>query len=73
MAGTTSTYAIETSGLRKSFGDVEALSGVDLQVEPGTVLGVVGANGAGKTTLLKILARVIGPTTGHVRGHGRVV
>ena len=50
-----------------------ALRGVSFDVEPGTVLGVVGSNGAGKTTLLKILARVIAPTSGHVRGRGRVV
>ncbi len=50
-----------------------ALKDVSFAVEPGTVLGVIGANGAGKTTLLKILARVIAPTTGHVRGRGRVV
>jgi lipopolysaccharide transport system ATP-binding protein len=50
-----------------------ALRDVSLTVDPGCVLGVVGANGAGKTTLLKILARVIAPSTGSVRGSGRVV
>src|SRR3954469_16789355 len=50
-----------------------ALQDVSFDVEPGSVLGVVGANGAGKTTLLKILARVIAPSIGHVRGKGRVV
>jgi lipopolysaccharide transport system ATP-binding protein len=50
-----------------------ALRDVSLEVASGTVLGIVGANGAGKTTLLKILARVIAPTTGRVRGRGRVV
>ena len=50
-----------------------ALKDVSLSVEPGRVLGVVGSNGAGKTTLLKILARVIAPTGGRVRGSGRVV
>jgi ABC-type polysaccharide/polyol phosphate transport system ATPase subunit len=50
-----------------------ALRDVSLSVEPGSVLGIVGSNGAGKTTLLKILARVISPTTGRVRGSGRVV
>ena len=50
-----------------------ALRDVSFTVEPGTVLGVIGANGAGKTTLLKILARVITPTEGHVAGSGRVV
>jgi len=50
-----------------------ALRDVSFTVEPGTVLGVIGANGAGKTTLLKILARIITPTEGRVAGSGRVV
>ncbi|MBI2189902.1 MAG: ATP-binding cassette domain-containing protein [Acidobacteria bacterium] len=50
-----------------------ALRDVSFTVEPGTVLGVIGANGAGKTTLLKILARIITPTEGRVTGSGRVV
>ena len=50
-----------------------ALREVSFRVQPGTILGIIGANGAGKTTLLKILARVIAPTTGRVVGVGRVV
>jgi len=50
-----------------------ALRDVSFRLEPGTILGIIGANGAGKTTLLKILARVIMPTTGRVVGVGRVV
>ena len=50
-----------------------ALKDVSFTVEPGTVLGLIGANGAGKTTLLKVLARVITPTEGRVTGSGRVV
>jgi lipopolysaccharide transport system ATP-binding protein len=50
-----------------------ALREVSFRVQPGTILGIIGANGAGKTTLLKILARVIMPTTGRVVGVGRVV
>ena len=50
-----------------------ALRDVSFTVDPGTVLGVIGANGAGKTTLLKILARIITPTEGRVTGSGRVV
>src|SRR5205085_3983542 len=50
-----------------------ALLDVSFRLEPGTILGIIGANGAGKTTLLKVLARVIMPTTGRVVGVGRVV
>ncbi|MEQ1898019.1 MAG: polysaccharide ABC transporter ATP-binding protein [Vicinamibacterales bacterium] len=50
-----------------------ALKDLSLTVEPGTILGVIGANGAGKSTLLKVLARVTVPTEGRVVGQGRVV
>lgn len=49
-----------------------ALDRVDLDVERGQVLGVIGHNGAGKSTLLKLLAGVLAPTTGQVRCEGRV-
>src|SRR5258705_93899 len=50
-----------------------ALRDVSFRLQPGTILGIIGANGAGKTTLLKILARVIMPTGGRLVGVGRVV
>jgi lipopolysaccharide transport system ATP-binding protein len=50
-----------------------ALRHATFSVEPGTILGVIGANGAGKSTLLKILARIVRPTEGRVVGRGRVV
>ena len=50
-----------------------ALRDVTFDVDQGTVLGIIGSNGAGKSTLLKIIARVIGPSGGRVRGRGRVV
>ena len=56
--------AIEVEGLRKSFKDVQALCGVDLRVEPGTVLGLLGPNGAGKTTAVRILTTLLPPTSG---------
>ncbi|MDD9908817.1 MAG: ABC transporter ATP-binding protein [Ahrensia sp.] len=51
---------------------VEALRGLDLAVETGTRLGVLGANGAGKSTLLRILTGIYPPTTGSVRVSGRI-
>ena len=53
--------------------EVWALKDVSFDVEHGTVLGVIGGNGAGKTTLLKVISKVIAPTTGRIKGKGRVV
>jgi daunorubicin resistance ABC transporter ATP-binding subunit len=63
--------AVDIQGLVKSFGDVVALDGLDLQVEAGTVFGLLGPNGAGKTTLVRILATLLEPTAGRaeVLGH----
>ena len=59
-----STPAIEVRGLTKRFGDVQALDGIDLVVEPGTVYGLLGPNGAGKTTAVRVLTTIIKPDTG---------
>ena len=52
--------------------DLWALDGVNFEVFPGEVMGVIGRNGAGKSTLLKILTRITEPTRGRVELHGRV-
>lgn len=55
---------IETRGLTKSFGEVQALRGVDLRVPRHSIFGFLGPNGAGKTTLMKILLGLSRPTSG---------
>ena len=69
----TSTAAIEVRDLRKRFGDVTALDGLELDVPAGMVFGLLGPNGAGKTTLVRILATLLEPTSGHARVHGHDV
>jgi ABC-2 type transport system ATP-binding protein len=66
----TTSLAVETRGLRKRYGDVQALGGVDLRVEAGTVFGLLGPNGAGKTTTVRILTTLLAPDEGtaHVAG-----
>lgn len=51
---------------------VWALKDIDLRVEQGDVVGLIGKNGAGKSTLLKILSRITAPTTGTIRARGRI-
>ncbi len=62
--------AIEVEGLRKSYGDIEALTGIDFRVEQGTVLGLLGPNGAGKTTAVRILTTLLPPDGGSARVGG---
>src|SRR5881409_1659366 len=61
---------IRTESLRKSFGDVHALKGVDLEVEPATVFGLLGPNGAGKTTAVRILTTLLQPDVGRAEVAG---
>ncbi len=63
--------AIEVTGLRKRYGDLEAVRGVDLHVDTGEVFALLGPNGAGKTTIVEILEGFRDRTEGQVRvlGH----
>ena len=68
---TSSALAIEASGLRKAFGETQAVDGVDLAVRTGSVYGILGPNGAGKTTTVRMLATLLRPDEGEARvlGH----
>src|SRR5690348_16032997 len=61
---------IEATGLTKRFGDTQALAGVDLLAERGSILGVLGPNGAGKSTALRILTTLTLPDAGTARVAG---
>lgn len=61
-----SSLVLALRGIRKSFGAVQALRGVDLELQPGQVLGLVGDNGAGKSTLIKTVGGVYRPDDGEI-------
>jgi ABC-2 type transport system ATP-binding protein len=61
---------LEIRGLVKRYGAVEALKGIDLTIERGSIYGFIGPNGAGKTTTIRIVAGLVRPTAGSVRLHG---
>ena len=63
-------FAVEAKGIEKSFGSTKALRGVDLQIDAGQCLGLVGRNGAGKSTLVSILSGLAKPDVGEVFFHG---
>ena len=65
--------AIRTTALTKTYGDKNALDGVDLVVEEGSIFGFLGPNGAGKTTMLRLLTGLARPTSGSVQILGQDV
>lgn len=67
MSPQTSPPLIEGRGLTKTFGEFVAVDDVTLQVQPGEVVGLLGANGAGKTTAIRMLLGLLRPTAGVVR------
>jgi len=59
--------AVEAIDLRKAFGPIRAVDGIDLAFEPGRIYGFLGPNGSGKTTLIRLLAGLARPTSGEAR------
>jgi simple sugar transport system ATP-binding protein len=64
---------VELTDIGKEFGAIRALRGVDLQIFPGEVVGLMGDNGAGKSTLVKIIAGNFLPSHGEIRFEGKTV
>lgn len=64
---------LEVSNLHAAYGDAQVLFGVDLKVEPGEIVAIVGSNGAGKTTLLRAISGALKPTSGSIRLKGEEV
>jgi ABC-2 type transport system ATP-binding protein len=71
MTGMEPWVAIRATGLRKSYGTLVVLDGIDLEVAEGTVFALLGPNGAGKTTAVQILSTLISPDGGEIRIAGR--
>jgi ABC-2 type transport system ATP-binding protein len=66
-------WAVQAEGLTKAYGAVQALDGLDLEVAPGTVTGLLGPNGSGKTTTVRVLATLLTPDAGSARVAGHDV
>lgn len=66
-------HLLELKNISKSFGPVQALSGVDFSIEPSEVVGLIGENGAGKSTLMNLLGGMLQPTAGEIRVDGKAV
>jgi ABC-type branched-subunit amino acid transport system ATPase component len=64
---------LEVRAIRKQFGSLAALNGVDFAVEEGEILGIIGPNGAGKSTLFNLIAGLDTPTSGSVSYRGRSI
>jgi ABC-type branched-subunit amino acid transport system ATPase component len=69
----TDTPLLQVVNLSKSFGGVQALYKVNLDLRPGELLGVIGPNGSGKTTLVNLITRFVKPSSGEVRFKGQKI
>jgi ABC-2 type transport system ATP-binding protein len=64
------TAAVEASDVRKRFGQIEALAGINVSIYEGEIYGLLGPNGSGKTTLIRCLAGLVRPDAGHLAVFG---
>ena len=67
------TAILSVSQLRVSYGQIEALHGIDLEVNEGEIVTLIGANGAGKTTTLRTISGLLKPRSGEVTYDGRTI
>ena len=58
---------LQVEGLKKFYGNLEALAGIDFEVRPGEIFALIGPNGAGKTTALRIVATLLTPSEGNLQ------
>ncbi|MCB1025641.1 MAG: ABC transporter ATP-binding protein, partial [Acidobacteria bacterium] len=63
--------AIEVRGLLKNYGDTKAVRGIDLEIKPGEIYGLIGPDGAGKTSAFQVLGGVMPQTAGDIRMFGK--
>src|SRR4029077_19530387 len=64
-------FAVDIEGVRKTFGGLRALDGVNLHIKAGEIYGLLGPNGAGKTTLIRAIVGLVAPESGTVTVLGR--
>src|SRR5260370_24995187 len=65
------TIAVDIEGIRKNFGGLRALDGINLHIKTGEIYGLLGPNGAGKTTIIRAIVGLVAPDAGTVTGLGR--
>lgn len=66
-------WAVHVQDIKKSYGGVHALKGVDLSIRQGQIYGIIGSNGAGKSTLFDVMCGIVAPTSGSVSLFGQSI
>ncbi len=69
----TTPIALEVQGLKKSFGDVEVLKGIDVKAKKGDVISLIGSSGSGKSTVLRCINLLETPTAGNISVNGELI